>query len=141
MTSTVPASMGEPLSEADPYGPYCECSAMRALVDYHLKPLSAERDEARARVGVLEGQLAKARELHQPERRYTPDGGESSYATFEEAADAHDGTFVEVTHFDVCSHCASMELGDGYTLDYRESLWPCKDAVALGLDGGGSDAE
>jgi len=90
-------------------------------------------------VGDLQGQLDKARALHQPERRYTPDDGETSYATYSEAADASFdgvGTPRSVTFFEVCSHCASIEMAEGCEHDYKESLWPCADAVALGLGEG-----
>lgn len=91
-------------------------------------------------VGVLEGQLATARELHKPERRYvTPDDDESSYDEPEWIAEAWDMPVDQVHYFTVCSHCGSIELGTGGR-DYREPLWPCADAKALGLDGGGSDA-
>lgn len=95
--------------------------------------------EARRERDALQGQLAKARELHQPERRYTPDDGETSYATYSDAADASfdgSGTPVSVTFFEVCSHCASIEMAEGCDHQYKESLWPCEDARALGLGEG-----
>jgi hypothetical protein len=106
-----------------------------AGVDYlaRIDGLTSERDAALARVEELEGQLAKARGLHNPVLRYTPDGGETSYDTEAEAAEVYTGTFEPVTTFEVCSHCASIEMGDDGDRDYRESLWPCEDAKALGL--------
>ena len=92
-----------------------------------------DRDAALARVEELEGRLATARALHKPVLRYTPDGGETSYDTEAEAAEVYTGTFEPVTTFKVCAHCASIEMGDLPYRDYRESLWPCKDAKALGL--------
>jgi len=95
--------------------------------------LKSENEQLSARVEELEGQLAKARALHQPVLRYTPDGGETSYDTEAEAAEVYTGTFEPVTTFEVCSHCASVEMGDDGDRDYRESLWPCEDAKALRL--------
>ena len=102
--------------------------------------VDGERLDALRERDALQGQLDKARALHQPERRYTPDDGETSYATYSEAADASfdgTGTPVSVTFFEVCAHCASIEMAEGCEHDYRESLWPCKDAIALGLGGEG----
>lgn len=101
--------------------------------------LEDTRDRALRKAEALAAVVAAVDAIHTPERRYSPDDGESSYATAEEAAEAEEGTPVTVTHFDVCSHCASLELGDGYTLDYRESLWPCKtrrdmDAAREGME-------
>jgi hypothetical protein len=114
---------------------------MRAAADHgrEAKELTIKLAQFREQVGVLEGQLAKARELHQPERRYTPDDGETAYATYSEAADASFdgvGTPVSVTFFEVCSHCASIEMAEGCDHQYKESLWPCEDARALGLGEG-----
>jgi hypothetical protein len=96
-------------------------------------------DSLQGRLDTAEGQLAKWREIHQPERRYTPDDGETAYATYSEAADASFdgvGTPRSVTFFEICSHCASLEMAEGCEHDYRESLWPCKDAEAAGLGEG-----
>jgi hypothetical protein len=104
-----------------------------------LKAAREENASLQGRLDTAEGQLAKWREIHQPERRYTPDDGETSYATYLEAADdysAGSGTPVSVTFFEVCSHCASIEMVEGCGHDYRESLWPCKDAEAAGLGEG-----
>ncbi|MEU5157343.1 hypothetical protein [Glycomyces sp. NPDC021274] len=99
----------------------------------------AEVQSLQGRVNTAEGRLAKWREIHQPERRYTPDDGETSYATYAESADASFdgvGTPRSVTFFEVCSHCASLEMAEGCGHDYKESLWPCETARALGLGEG-----
>lgn len=104
-----------------------------------LKAAHATLASLQGRLDTAEGQLAKWKEIHKPEKRYTPDDGETSYAEYSEAADASFdgvGTARSVTFFEICSHCASLELGDGFALDYRESLWPCKDAEAAGLGEG-----
>lgn len=84
------------------------------------------------RIADLEGQLAKVTARHRPQRRYTT-LGETSYATREEAAEAYDTSVDDIGHFDVCEHCGRLEADD-YGRGYRESLWPCPDATALGLD-------
>lgn len=150
--TTSPASMGGPLSEAafvEAVGRY----SLDQIRAYLAGPPVVADERHRSdtdrmawlldRVDRLEGQLATARALHRPERRYTPDDGETSYATYSEAADASfDGTGrpAMVTFFEVCSHCASIEMAEGCDHQYKESLWPCKEGVALGLDGGGTDA-
>lgn len=99
--------------------------ALTTTVDRHNAALS-ELEAAQAR-------LDKAAELHKPERRYTPDDGITSYDTAREAAGAEDIPLDTVTFFEVCSHCASIEQGDHGGHDYRESLYPCDTARALGL--------
>jgi hypothetical protein len=143
--------MGGPLSEAErkhgididwAYEAIrCKCDA--AFVENDIEALSLHlqdvaREEATARVGVLEGQLATARGLHQMERRYTDESYETSYDTRQEAAEALGITPGAAVYLDVCSHCGSMEMDAGSD-DYKDSLWPCDTAKALGLDGGGSD--
>lgn len=124
-----------------------------AVEDYSPHPASIESDaraivaavtpillaQLQGRLDTAEGQLAKWKEIHKPERRYTPDDGETSYATYFEAADdysAGSGTPPSVTFFEICSHCASLEMAEGCEHDYKESLWPCKDAEAAGLGEG-----
>jgi hypothetical protein len=122
------------------YGPALSIEGEAQLLVEVLR-LRAEVTSLRGRLDTAEGQLAKWREIHKPERRYTPDDGETSYATYPEAADASfDGTGTprSVTFFEVCSHCASLEMAEGCEHDYRESLWPCKDAEAAGLGEGDS---
>lgn len=153
--------MGEPLSEADRARRLTEIRAHFKAANVDV-PLDAPMKERTARVSAgiglmssgreytevllahidaLEGQLATARALHKPERRYvTPDDDESSYDDPEWIAEAWDMPVDQVHYFTVCSHCGSVELGTGGR-DYRESLWPCADAKALGLDGGDPDAE
>lgn len=100
--------------------------------DWRMRARSAE-----TRVEQLQGQRDAVCGLHKPERRYTPNLAEScSFDTPEEAAEYDDIDIELVAHFDVCAHCGSIEMddGDSYGRDYRESLWPCKTAKALGLD-------
>jgi len=88
------------------------------------------------RLDTAEGRLARHAALHTPVRRYTPDDGETSYDTYSDAAGASftgNGTPVGVTFFEVCQHCADIEMAEGCEHDYRESLWPCKDAETVGL--------
>jgi hypothetical protein len=84
---------------------------------------------------LLEGQLAMAREIHKPETRYTPDDGETSYDTYADAAEISKITDIAPTQFEVCEHCGSIEMDAGAT-EYRDSLWPCDTARALGLGEG-----
>lgn len=113
MTSTVPASMGGPLSEAEleRYGDLIDTvpGPGPALSWTAEARLLAEAQRARARVGVLEGQLATAREIHKP---------------FEYRGDRF------------CCDCSDLG-GDGSRGGIE---WPCDTAQALGLDGGGTDA-
>lgn len=78
------------------------------------------------------GAIQRVRELHTPVKRWQ-DSPESTYSwdTEREALDWGDGETA--TYFEVCGHCAEMEMrhADG-VVDYpREALWPCTTIRAL----------
>jgi len=121
-------------------GAYDECEHCAGVGRIHegcaeksYADLVSELDAALARVEELERQLATVRAMHKPERRYMAPDGEGSWDTAEECAADNDIPLDVVEHFDVCAHCGSIETGDDADRDYRESLWPCEDAKALGL--------
>jgi hypothetical protein len=95
--------------------------------------LKSGNEQLSVRVEELERQLAAVRAMHKPERRYMAPDGEGSWDTAEECAADNDIPLDVVEHFDVCAHCGSIETGDDADRDYRESLWPCEGAKALGL--------
>jgi hypothetical protein len=89
---------------------------------------------------LLEGQLATARERHVRQRRYvTPDDFEGSFDDPQWIVEAFDIPLDQVHYFDVCAHCGALEVGTSGG-DYRDSRWPCADALALGLGEGATDA-
>jgi len=107
--------------------------ALCAHTPSDLEYLLAENARLQERLDTAEGRLARHAALHKPVRRYIPDDGETSYDTYFEAADATPYQHGAVTFFEICEHCASIEIAEGCEHDYRESLWPCKDAEALGI--------
>jgi len=90
--------------------------------------LLAENARLRERLDTAEG-------LHKPVRRYTgPDTDDRSFETAEEAAEYDDVAVEAVTYFEVCGYCGDLETHDDEWRSYDWSLWPCKEAKALGLD-------
>jgi hypothetical protein len=87
----------------------------------------------RAELAEAKGMIDAALRLHTPERRYTTADGDASWDTAEDCASDSDIPFEAVEHFDVCTHCGSIEVGDDSDRDYRESLFPCDTAKALGV--------
>jgi hypothetical protein len=83
-------------------------------------------------VPALVAALNALLELHRIEKRYQPGPDYMhSYDTPEDAAAAEAVELSQVTHFDVCAHCGSIEMGDEHDRDYRESLWPCSTVKAV----------
>jgi hypothetical protein len=88
----------------------------------------------RADLTEAKGMIDAALRMHKPERRYTTPDGEASWDTAQDCAADNDIPIEAVGHFDVCAHCGSIEMGDeGGEREYRESMWPCATAKALGI--------
>ncbi|GAB3224236.1 hypothetical protein GCM10027447_12650 [Glycomyces halotolerans] len=107
-------------------------SDARAIVAAAMPGLLSELEAAQAR-------LDAAAKLHKPERRYTNPEGECSFDDEEEASDWFDLPIDRLSFFDVCERCGDLETHDS-DREYRDSIWPCKTARALGLGEEADDA-
>jgi hypothetical protein len=86
----------------------------------------------RAELAEAKAMIDAALRLHKPQRRYTtPDDFEASYDDPAWIVEAFDIPIEKVESFAVCEHCGSIEMRG--SVDYRESLWPCDTAKALGV--------
>ena len=106
----------------------------------------------RADLDALLEEAAKVeavRVLHKPEKRWQPyEGFESSFATEDEALRSLDDLDVGVVvlenitehgtpYFEICAECGRIDADQldefGEDWSYREGLWPCRTAKALGV--------
>jgi hypothetical protein len=85
----------------------------------------------RAELAEAQSKIDAALALHTPERRYMAPDGECSWDTAEECAADNDIPHEAVEHFDVCTHCGSIETGDDADREYASSMWPCDTAKVL----------
>lgn len=82
---------------------------------------------------INHGPVGRVRELHTPVKRWQ-DAPDSSWSwdTEEEARAEMESDTDPVSFFEVCSHCAELEMEHAADFaDYRESLWPCPTMRAL----------